>query len=351
MAKITTRAIDAASSINFANPQQTTAGIVEFWWNIIQCLLSAGWTHWASGTGTGGTFSTTPGNVNNQITSTGTGAGGFDRNNAWIILRCPASKRQILIQRGTASTAWRVYYSALDTFNGTGFGAVSATVPPSATDQQQLIGAAAAFVTFATPSASLYTRFHCVAYSDAVNTDVYSFYAWATSPSSPTISFVFCLEALRQYNASDADPLVFVVQTGSIGSSTNAWGGTGSLNWFGWYKMNLAGEAFVAWRALGWGVNTSQAYVPAQATSGVSTGVGPDPNDQAEPSVEPIIARANTDFGSSQSVKGTLLRMRWSGTVYRTWPARHDPSSTAEARINIDGMWAPWLANTIGSSA
>jgi hypothetical protein len=349
MAKISTRLSDAASSVNYRNPLQDASGVVEFWWNLIQTLLSAGWVHFASGTGTGGTFSTTPGNANMQLTSTGQGAGGFDRNYAWVVLRCPANKRQILIQRGTAATDWRVYYSALDTFIGTGFGTIGEAVPPSAADNRMILGGAEdAYKTMPTPSPTSLTRFHCIAFNDALNTDVYSFVAWATTPSSSVISCVVIFDALKQYNASDIDPCVFFTQPLSLGGASNSWNanGSGDAAWRGWYKMNGAGEEFVAWRAQAY--NIASNYAPSENGS---QGVGPDPVDEAEPQIEILLAREQVSFPSAQSIKGTLARIRFAATGYRVWPSRHDPTSVAEARIVLNGVWVPWIANTVGSTA
>lgn len=349
MAKITTRLSDSASSINLANPQPAGSGTIEFLWNIIQTLLSAGWTHFASGTGTSGTFSTTPGNVNNQITSTGTGAGGFDRNNAWIVLRDPANKRQLLIQRGTSNTQIRVYYSALDTFVGTGFGAISATVPPSATDQQQLVGSAGAYVTIQNPTSSQGTRFHCIAFSDPLNTDCYTFYAWATGPSNTLISMFVAFETLRQFNSGDADPIIqcWFPGNGSTLSASTLFGGT---LWYGWFKMNLTGETWCDWLLVAQQVNASSTLIPA-TNQNIATGVGPDPFDAAEPSVELAWHRPATSYASQQGTKGISGRLRGNCTSFRAWPSRHDPSSSAEARIFADCLLIPWVANTPGSLA
>ncbi len=346
MAKITTRLSDSASSINFPNPQPSGSGLVEFFWNVIQTLLSAGWTHFASGTGSSGTFSVTPGNVNNQITSTGTGAGGFDRNNAWIVLRCPANKRQLLIQRGTSNTQWRVYYSALDTFVGTGFGTISATVPPSATDQGQVLGTGAAYASLTNPSTTAGTRFHCIAYSDAANTDCYTFYAWMSGPGFSTIQGFVCFETLRQFNVLDADPIIQCWMPnggGNLGSTTLA-----TALWYGWYKMNLASESFDDWKLVFYSVNSSSTFFPATQLNTL-TGMGPDPNDAAEPQAELMWIRPASSYAVRQGTKGTSLRVRGSGIAYRGYPARHDPSDTNEARVFVDCMLMPWPANTLPS--
>ncbi len=71
-------------------------------------LKAAGWVHQASGDGLAA-FSTTPGNVNDQITSGGSGANGMDNARAWFVLQQPGGgPRQLCFQRGgsTPYAAW-----------------------------------------------------------------------------------------------------------------------------------------------------------------------------------------------------------------------------------------------------
>lgn len=346
MAMITTRLSDSLSSVNVENTDGSTAGLAAFFFNLLQTLLSAGWTHWASGTGTSGTFSTTPGNGNLQITNSGTGAGGLRRNNAWFILRCPASKRQILIQRGTNDTAWRAYYSALDTFNGTAFGTVSATVPPSAADRGQILGASDAYDAQWAASGSSAAFFHVVAFSDPVATDVYSFFAWASDQGGTNIRWCFMLDGTTG-PAADADPVVMLTAGVQMTSSTFAIANSSQnyLGWRGWFKMNLVGEAFLLWSSCQVGLPTSNATAfPAVPSSTSPAGSGADWTDQAENQMEMLVLRAATAFPSNTGVKGIPIRLRYNGAGHRAWPSRVKPSSS-DARVMVDCLSIPWPAD------
>jgi hypothetical protein len=357
MAKITTR-LDGGSGVNRSSQSGVTtaaATATDAWYNWIQVLLAAGWTHVASGTGTAGTFSTTPGNANLQITHAGTGAGGLDRNNAWVVLEDPGGRRQFLLQRGTSNTSWRFYYSALDGFVGTGFGAISATVPPSATDQQQMIGSAGGYAGTHTTSGTW--AYHCVAY-DAPEGDVYPWFVFATEVLSGKIgSLVYC-DAMRvgTYDALDADPCVVYPAPGAGGASITTsfavqrpYGGA-SVGGGAWYRMNLSSEAFVAVNAMIgsisssgvflWGNNNSSGGI--QANQG---GCAPDPFDLSEPMVEMYWARGTASMAGSQGVKGASKYLRWAGCAYRAHDAILD-GDTADAYLYCGAFLVPWPINT-----
>jgi hypothetical protein len=103
-----------------------------FMWDFKEGLKSAGCIHWASGTGSGGTFTTTPGDVNDVLTA----GSKFANTGAWWQGRWPDG-RQISIQRGSDASTWRVIYSPGLTFSG---GSPSATVAPTAADAQYVVG-------------------------------------------------------------------------------------------------------------------------------------------------------------------------------------------------------------------
>jgi hypothetical protein len=99
-----------------------------------QLLKTAGWIHQASSDGT--TFTTTPGNVNDAITSAGIGAGGMENSLAWFVLQQPGGTRQFCFQIDTTTT-WYIKLSVSAGFTG---GTPSATEVPSATDEIVLVG-------------------------------------------------------------------------------------------------------------------------------------------------------------------------------------------------------------------
>lgn len=78
-----------------------------------------------------------------DVITADSGAGSFANytvatKNAWCRLRMVGTTRELLIERGSASTTWWIRYSLLG-FSG---GSPSATVAPTATDQQNVHGTA-----------------------------------------------------------------------------------------------------------------------------------------------------------------------------------------------------------------
>lgn len=82
-------------------------------------------------------------NASGDVITADSGAGSFANytvgtKNAWCRLRMVGTTRELLIERGSASTTWWIRYS-LAGFSG---GSPSATVAPTATDQQSVFGTA-----------------------------------------------------------------------------------------------------------------------------------------------------------------------------------------------------------------
>lgn len=352
MAKSVTR-LDGGSGVN-----RLAGTPPAFWFNWIQVLLGAGWVHRGSGTGTSGTFQGPVGadNTNIQITNEGTGAGGIDRNNAWIVLEDPGGRRQFMLHRGTSTTQWRMYYSALDKFTGTGFGAVSATVPPSATDQQQMIGTGGSFTGASFATAGTYVH-HCVAYdAPEGGSNVYPWFLFATANyTGAGGSFVFC-DALKagSYDALDADPCVVGPVQGAGGSAMFGIAGNGIGSQFysgsspyigGWYRMDLSSEAFVGVSAGVANINIAGQYVWGNVGNlPNSGGAAPDPQDSSEPMREMIVARG-AGMAGSNFTKGIPALMRWSMAGYRSFAARLFQES-ADAYLYVGAALLPWPANT-----
>lgn len=202
-------------------------------------LKNAGWVVKASSDGT------TLNSSGDQITTSGTGAGGMNNNNAWFRIQEPGGLREWVVQRGTTELVWRVKYSALDRFTG---GSQSATQTPSATDEQIMLGGGTdAAPTFATlfQTAGTY-RAHIVAQSTAEG-GAYGFWFFTTATGTGTPNMGFFQEPLivSGYPPEDTDPVIVMVRSGTssfgasnIGSQASA-GGPKT-----WYKMNLSGEQF-----------------------------------------------------------------------------------------------------------
>ena len=353
MAKIATRLSDSASSVNRTDG---VAPAVAF--NIKETLKQAGWIHRGSGTGTAGTFSTTAGNVNDQITNTGTGAGGMDRANAWFVLRDPGGRREWMFQRLATSNTWRVYYSALDKFIGVGFGAVSATVPPSATDQQQIVGVAdVGAIWMPTPDN---TYLHHVVAQDAVEPggDVYGWWLATTiRGTGETTTFMF-QEPLKSgsYPAADTDPTI--VCWGGVGTLTNnsVYHNTTTISATlpkGYYKQDLGGEAWQTYSAcmLGHADAGTTNTAPSQNVS--VDGLATDPYDQSEVEADIVWGRADTQFGGVDGgLKGIGSGVRWATAGFRRYPAVYNRAT--DARVVLHGgsvsvLTFPWPDGVVAS--
>lgn len=337
MAMITTRFVDGASSLGrtvLQNAGSTTL------FQLKEVLKQAGWIHQASGTGTSGTFSVTPGNANDQITNEGTGAGGMNRNNAWFVLRSPDGIREIMFNRSTSDNSWRGYYSARGTFIGTGFGAISATVPPSASDQSQFLGTAGGF-TNVCPSSSAGGFVNTVAFDDAIS-GVYGWYHMHVAAGTTTPAHFMCMEPLApgSFDAADDEPLVMGSFTSMITSDFYTTPG-GSSGFVGWHRRGLSSSAFVRF-----GSNIVSTSIAQGTIYGAASGVGTDPWDQGETMRQVMVGRRSS-WTTSIGAKGFLARLKWVGAVsYRNYPTRYFAAGP-QAYVVAGVLALPWPSNTI----
>lgn len=184
---------------------------------------------------------TTYNSSGDQITGFGTGANGMNNNLAWFIIREPSSGRAWCVQRASANNySARVKYSRSGDFTG---GSPSATVTPSATDEQILLGGG----TDASPTFSQMMtngggdRWHAIAYDAAVN-GVYEFYFTANGTPGYNARTTWANIALAagSYHPSDTDPSI---QRCYYGAS-NAW--TYTSQWKYWHRYGLSGAVWVA---------------------------------------------------------------------------------------------------------
>ena len=105
-------------------------------WNLVQAWLPAGWTIKESGDGLAAYSSTGSVFTNGGVT----GANGFDNSGAWLRIAMPGTVgREFCIVRGSSTNFLAIAVSPANKFIS---GSPSATVAPTASDQQFLLGTA-----------------------------------------------------------------------------------------------------------------------------------------------------------------------------------------------------------------
>jgi len=158
-------------------------------------LKNEGWTVLSSSDGT--TYNAS----GDQISSSGSGAGGMDNTSAWFRIEDPASLREYVFQRGTQHYSWRGLYSASDGFTG---GTPNATIAPTATDQQGIIKAATTYQTMFPTSGSW--RAH-IAAQDAAHNGVYVWWC-CVNVSTAEEMFLACDAINSATTSGDNDPCI-----------------------------------------------------------------------------------------------------------------------------------------------
>lgn len=231
MARVATRLSDAASTVNVGPAILGPRAMFD----LKECLKQAGWVHWASGDGLA-LFSTTSGNVNDQITTAAAGAGGFGNNNAWWIGTDPSGSYQISIQRGTVDRSWRMYATRyLTTFTG---GTPSSTVlPTKPTDAIQVIGLTDGFDTAFFPATATW-KIHTVA-ENAPTNGVYGFWMWFYEPGVFSVRGFIIYDPIQLNTypidvSAEEDP--FVVRAMADGANRFNFSTVGTQTWWTYYR-------------------------------------------------------------------------------------------------------------------
>lgn len=205
---------------------------VVFEW--IQCGLAAGWTVPSS------SDSSTYNSSGNQITARGTGAGAFGHGTgSWVRLKAPTGTREFLIQRGTTAGNWYIGRSNLG-FTGTGNGAVSATVAPTATTTADQIGLFGSTGTgYTVTKADFFNGNAAGTYHTEIAFDAnspYGFYLFSFTKSP--VAAAACFQALisdslaaGSYMSADTDPYwAYANSVSSALTAPTAANCTGSTN-------------------------------------------------------------------------------------------------------------------------
>jgi hypothetical protein len=291
-------------------------------------LKAAGCIHWSSGSGTGGTFTTTSGNVNDVLTSSEK----FARTYAWWQGYWPDG-RQISIQKGNDNNVWRVVYSLAATFAG---GSPSATVARTATDQQYVIGDASNYwylFNYNQPSIRLKAMIQDVA--------PYGFWLWG----HPVGGGVGCVQLFKDplvagsYAPTDPDPYIWGGQNISSGTyGNNAYLAHGGLSY---YIANLLNGGSFGYLNGIWTLIPALVFRDATTTDMINAGKFLPTNPYTgKDEMLPVMYARYTGYATVQGFKGQSTLFRWLGTQ-RTYGEALTKDSTRD-RIVLGHVSAPW---------
>lgn len=321
-----------------------TAGVgSDIVYRLKTALVASGWTVTKSSDGT--TYNST----GDQITHTGTGAGGIKNARAWFVIRQPGTnQREFCIQRSSdASTLnynWRIKYSGGPS---TGFvgGTPSATQVPSATDEATLLGggtdASPTFSNWFTANETILIKSNILVGDASSN---YNFLMFCHAPQGPSATLynysrygALGIDAVTNYSVGDPDPVVVyfdnATSTGQFTShmtdTTSSWGG------LSWYKKGIAGAGFVKTPVLTYGYGT---------TTAIPYTIGQHPLSFKDITV-PVVYGRNTSQAAPNGFKGvsTLFELCTNQRIYGTMMTR----STTNDRLILGYVSIPWNGTTL----
>jgi hypothetical protein len=227
--------------------------------NLKTALKAAGWTVTKSSDGV--TFNAS----GDQITVSGTGAGGMRVVKAWFVIQQPTAafgfQRQFCFQNADANGyQWRIKYSAGAGFSG---GSPGAIATPSATDEGYIFGAGTdAAPTFASLFQASYGNTVPVRQQIMVNNaSPYEWYTISYPQGGGDTNQILMLDVMStgSFDVLDVDPYVILAASLTLFSNTTLFAAeTVAKTWF---KKGLAGALFMPISAsqyqFGTGVNTA----------------------------------------------------------------------------------------------
>lgn len=304
-------------------PNQTPATGPIAVYTFIARLLLAGWTKVKDSDGT--TYSSS----GTQVTSGAAGAGGLGNNSAWVNLRAPSGTREIVIQRGTGNTLWRITCSPT-AFNT---GSPAATVVPSSANSGVILGGG----TDASPTffAWLGTDGFYKLQTGADNAAPYGFFVvtYPNGGGNPQACLVF--DPLTGVPVEDADPVIFAV---GIAGSNALLSGT----------LTSTTTSTTASRCCGWiafGLGGSFLTIPASTflvggTQIIPNGLPSNPHNGKDDGVAMFFARGAL-IATPNGYKGASTVMKWNGST------RSTPNTFAgKTRLVMGDISLPWDGST-----
>jgi hypothetical protein len=315
------------------NTTPATAAIAVY--TLIARLIAAGWTKKTDADGT--TFSSS----GTQVTSGLTGTNGLGNSKAWVRLQSPAGagSTEIVIQRGTTSTTWRIKVSMAAGFTG---GSPSGTQVPSATDEFLLMGsgtdAAPGFATWFGQSDNTY-RFSC----GADNAAPYTFWcaAWVIGGLNATTAVVqgFVFDSFTNTAAGDGYKGAFYWAANSAFDH-----GTGFVESAAATSPQLSATAPKASpTSADWSQFPPMQFATVAAAGIVPYSTGGLPTDTIthKSGNFPMICMRRSALSTSIGYKGILSAMQWLSTYCGKTIDTQDQAGTRD-RIIINDVSLPW---------
>jgi len=322
------------------NTNQTPATCAVAIYNLKTLLKLVGWTVPRSSDGS------TYNSSGDQISSGGSGAGGMDNARAWFIVQAPSGGKQFCFQRqntvgANSSYPWRMKYSRNVGFSG---GSPSATVTPSAADEQILLGAGTdASPTFATLFATTTDGgFRHQLLADNANGYSFASFAWVNASALPTHGFLF--DSLT--SPASADGYACSIYVNGIIANTSGGGGSGAgcFQYESIYRNN--GKIF-GYKSDGTWSTTILGCALAVSESGTVKLMAPfgmnvdaDNKDPLFP-IPMVHYNTITDLGDW---RGFSTLLRWSAVSRTT--ASTLSVSTSKDRIILCDVSLPWDGST-----
>jgi hypothetical protein len=285
-----------------------------------------------------------------QISQAGSGANGMANNSAWFVVQQPsggsapqAGSRQYLLQRSaTDNRQWRIKYSFGGLFTGG-----SATVAPTATDEQILLGTGNA-------AASGYTNWFSTDGTYRVNTVVdnaspfgFWFATWLSGSGVASATLMMDPLAAGSFSVGELDPYLIYMGTSADSQApyTAAHLCSEVYGPRGYIRKGLQNEIF--------GAVPGVAYFSSSDTGGSFRQTAPGfcgtDHITAKENLLPLLYIRRTANNSPPAqgggYKGISSFMRWVPSVRATGDAM--TISSPGDRIVIEAVTLPWNGTTV----
>lgn len=302
------------AKVSSVNVDCVTNGGAAAVWNLVNLLISNGWTKFADSDGT--TYSSS----GTQVTGPGSGTNGLNNTSAWVALHDPsgASGRKYLFQRGSADNNWWIRYVRSATLNTAGNSTTMPTNPSVANDLQNIHGTSASGTQLFDAGGNYYA--HAV-YETTAAFGVYQFWMAASVKVTGAAAggmLVMGLDTNAVSGGLDQDPSY------TVANSTSSWLSVSGLKFWNYYGLVSPAPAWVS--------NGVRSQPLSIATVNQYTG-----NDDAFPI---IVCGASTSF--PYKGQGNWVRV---AAVNRNYPNTINLTTNAYCYFNGQ-LLVPWPENT-----